>query len=76
MPKSIFSAKYARFREMLVSARKAAGMTQMDLAVRLGRKQSYVSKFERGERRLDIVEFLEVAEALGIDVLRFVEQLL
>ena len=51
-------------------------MTQMDLAVKLGRKQSYVSKFERGERRLDIVEFLEVAEVLEIDVLRFVEQLL
>ena len=76
MPKSVFSAKYARFRGMLVSARKAAGMTQMDLALKLGRKQSYVSKFERGERRLDLVEFLEVAEALGIDVLRFVEQLL
>jgi transcriptional regulator with XRE-family HTH domain len=76
MPRSIFSAKYTRFREMLVAARRASGMTQVDLAVRLGRKQSYVSKFERGERRLDIVEFLEVAEVLGIDVLRFVEQLL
>lgn len=76
MPKSVFSAKYTRFREMLVEARKTKGMTQMDLAVRLGRKQSYVSKFERGERRLDIVEFLEIAELLEIDVLRFVEQLL
>ena len=47
----------------------------MDLAGKLGRMQSYVSKFERGERRLDIIEFLEIAEALGIDVLRFIEQL-
>jgi transcriptional regulator with XRE-family HTH domain len=46
------------------------------LALRLDRKQSYVSKFERGERRLDIVEFLEVAELLEVDVLRFIEQLL
>jgi transcriptional regulator with XRE-family HTH domain len=76
MPRSVFSAKYTRFRAMLVAARKAVGMTQNDLAVKLGRKQSYVSKFERGERRLDLVEFLEVAEALGIDVLRFVDQLL
>lgn len=76
MPKSICSAKYTRFREMLVAARKIAHMTQTELAVRLGRKQSYVSKFERGERRLDIVEFLEIAEILGIDVLRFIEQLL
>jgi transcriptional regulator with XRE-family HTH domain len=76
MPKSVFSAKYTRFREMLVEARKAKGLTQVDLALRLGRKQSYVSKFERGERRLDIVEFLEIAELLEIDVLRFVEKLL
>jgi hypothetical protein len=76
MPRSVFSAKYTRFREMLVEARKAKGMTQMDLALRLDRKQSYVSKFERGERRLDIVEFLEVAELLEVDVLRFIEQLL
>jgi transcriptional regulator with XRE-family HTH domain len=76
MPKSVFSAKYTRFRDMLVQARKKARLTQTELAIRLGRKQSYVSKFERGERRLDIVEFMEIAEALGIDVLRFVEQLL
>lgn len=76
MPKSVFSAKYTRFREMLIEARKKARMTQTDLAVRLDRKQSYVSKFERGERRLDIVEFLEIAEVLEIDVRRFVEQLL
>ena len=76
MPRSVFSAKYGRFREMLVNARKGKGMTQMDLALKLDRKQSYVSKFERGERRLDIVEFLEIAELLEIDVLRFVEQLL
>ena len=62
-------------RDMLVEARKKAIMTQTELAVKLGRKQSYVSKFERGERRLDVVEFLEIAEVLNIDVLRFVEQL-
>ncbi len=76
MPRSVFSDKYIRFREMLIHARKAKGLTQMDLALKLDRKQSHVSKFERGERRLDIVEFLEIAEVLEIDVLRFVEQLL
>ena len=75
MPKSIFSAKYILFMNMLVAARKEAKMKQADLGARLGRGQSYVSKFERGERRLDIVEFLEVAEALEIDVHRFIEQL-
>ena len=57
---------------MLAEARQAAGLSQVDLARRLGRPQSYVSKFESGERRLDVVEFIEVAEALGrpaVDIL-------
>ena len=44
----------------------SVGMTQSQLAARLGRPQSFVSKYERGERRLDVVEFLEVADALEI----------
>jgi len=54
-------------REILIRARNAAGLTQARLAERLRRPQSFVSKYERGERRLDIVEFIEVASALGID---------
>jgi transcriptional regulator with XRE-family HTH domain len=46
-------------------------MTQAALAARLNRPQSFVSKYERGERRLDVVEFGEVARALGIDPLAF-----
>ena len=53
-------------RKILLKARNAAGMTQAELAERLRRPQSFVSKYERGERRLDIVEFIEVASALGI----------
>jgi transcriptional regulator with XRE-family HTH domain len=66
MTKSVFSQAYDWFRENLVNARKARGLTQEEIARRLGRPQSYVSKYERGERRLDVVEFLEVAEALEI----------
>ncbi len=58
---------YKRFRELLVDVRKRAGLTQAELSRRLSRPQSFVSKYERGERRLDIVEFGEVAKALGID---------
>ncbi len=50
-------------------------MTQTALSNRLGRPQSFVSKYERGERRLDVVEFAEVARALGIDPLRFLAKL-
>jgi ribosome-binding protein aMBF1 (putative translation factor) len=67
LTKSVFTPSYARFRELLVEARESAALTQWQLAERLKRPQSYVSKFERGERRLDVVEFLDVAKALRID---------
>ena len=62
---------HKRFRELLIEARNTAGITQADLAARLKRPQSFVSKYERGERRLDVVEFGDVAKALGIDPVRF-----
>ncbi len=73
--KSTFSASAQTLRALLVEGRKAAGLTQQDLAARLGRPQSFVSKYERGERRLDVVEFLEVADALGIDPARTIRKL-
>jgi len=65
--KSLFSPEYDRFRRLLIQARKTASLTQVELAVKLSRPQSFVSKYERGERRLDVVEFLEVARAIGFD---------
>jgi transcriptional regulator with XRE-family HTH domain len=65
---------HRRLRELLVEARKEADITQADLASRLRRPQSFISKYERGERRLDVVEFGEVAKALGIDPLRFLRR--
>jgi transcriptional regulator with XRE-family HTH domain len=61
-------------RKLLVEVRKGAGLTQAELAHRLKRPQSFVSKYERGERRLDIVEFRDVADALGIDPIRFLRR--
>jgi hypothetical protein len=63
-----------RLREMLVEARKAATLTQTELSLRLNRPQSFVSKYERGERRLDVVEFGDVVKALGLDPLRFLRR--
>ena len=63
-----------RFHKLLIEARKQANLTQSDLAVRLNRPQSFVSKYERGERRLDVVEFGEVAKALGIDPVKFLRR--
>ena len=67
MTQSAFSRQYGRFRTALVDARKNAGLTQAELAKKLQRPQSLVSKYERGGRRLDVVEFLDVARALKLD---------
>lgn len=75
MRKSIHSETYQRFTELLVHARKDAGLTQQQLADRLGKPQSFVAKYERGERRLDVVEFLEITEALECDPVTVVQSL-
>lgn len=76
MPKSVFSNKYILLRQLLIEARKVANLTQTELSAKLSRPQSYVSKYERGERRLDLIEFLEVAVALNINPATFIEKLL
>jgi cyanate lyase len=72
LSKSIHSPEQTKLRELLVAARKKAGLTQQEVADTLGRPQSFVAKYEGGERRLDVVEFLHVAEALGSDPARMV----
>lgn len=67
MPSSIFTQRHQELIGFLASTRKAAGVTQVGLADLLGKPQSFVSKTERGERRLDVIEFCQVAEALGYD---------
>jgi transcriptional regulator with XRE-family HTH domain len=75
MTESVHSKRYQRFRELLVEARKAKSLSQAALADQLGAVQTFVSKYERGERRLDVIEFIDVAEALGIDPHKVVRQL-
>ncbi len=72
MQKSISSQAYARFLECLKETREAAGLTQADLADRLGQTQSFVSKCERGERRVDIVELREMCIAAGTTLEKFI----
>lgn len=73
MPNPLHRQQYEVFRELLVSAREACGLTQLEVAQRLGKPQSFVSKYERGERRLDFTEFMELASILSIDVGKFIE---
>jgi transcriptional regulator with XRE-family HTH domain len=65
--KSVFTEKYTRFRRLLIEIRQSSKLTQVQVAQRLHKPQSFVSKYERGERRLDVVEFLEVAKALEVN---------
>ena len=70
MQKSLKSAEYARLIEVLVAARHEAGIRQHALAKKLGRPQSFIAKYEGGERRIDVVEFIAIARALGADPLK------
>jgi len=73
--KSVFTQQYDRFRHLLIDARRAASLTQVEVADRLGRPQSFVAKYEGGERRLDVVEFLAVANAISINPIDLIRQL-
>lgn len=71
MPYSLYTANYQLFVQMLVEARKSLPMSQTVLAQRLGKPQSFVSKYERCERRVDVAEFMAIAEVLGLDAAAF-----
>jgi transcriptional regulator with XRE-family HTH domain len=73
--KSLRSAEHRAFCALLVDSRRKAGLNQTEVAQRLGKPQSYVAKYEGGERRLDVVEFLAVCEAIGTDPLRILRTL-
>jgi transcriptional regulator with XRE-family HTH domain len=67
MRKSLRSKQHEQLVELLTEARKSARLTQAQVAARLDRPQSFVAKYENGERRIDVVEFLAIAAALKAD---------
>jgi len=66
MAQSTHNPDYQLLLSVLKAARKRMGVSQVQLAERLGNTQTFVSKCERGERRIDAVEMVEFAEALGV----------
>jgi transcriptional regulator with XRE-family HTH domain len=74
MDKSVFTREYRIFLRCLRQARKRAGVTQVQLAERLDQTQSWVSKCERGERRLDIVEVRTFCKAMGVSFRAFIDE--
>jgi transcriptional regulator with XRE-family HTH domain len=75
LSKTIHTERHKKLRELLKARRKAAALTQTVVAERLGKPPSYVAKYEGGDRRLDILEFLDVANAIGFDPCAFLRAL-
>jgi len=67
MSKQLRSSRHRRVMAVLVEVRQRAGVTQRELARRLGRAHSYVGRIEGGDRRLDLPEFMQWCEVLGAD---------
>jgi transcriptional regulator with XRE-family HTH domain len=67
MSRTLRSARHQALIALLVEKRREAGLTQAQVAKQLKRYQSYVATVESGQRRIDVVEFLDFADAIGFD---------
>lgn len=73
MKKTIYTKEYEILLQVLRSTRHQAGLTQVSLAEALGATQAFVSKIERGDRRIDMVELRTICRAIGVSLATFVE---
>ena len=76
MTKSIFTNNYQQLLQLLVTARKKSGITQQQLAKKLGKNQSYISKYENAERRLDIIEVIAISKAINFNPVELMNDIL
>jgi transcriptional regulator with XRE-family HTH domain len=67
LAKTLGSARHVALTKLIIEQREAAGLTQAQLAERLGEYQSFIARLESGQRRIDVVEFLSLAEILNFD---------
>lgn len=75
MRKSVFTREYRVLLNLLIAARKSADLTQAQLGKRLRKSQSWVSKYERAERRIDVIELRQMCRVLGVTLPEFIERL-
>lgn len=76
MPKTIFGGAHPHLVEVLAEAREKSGLTQAELAKVLGKDQTFISIIERGQRRVDVLEFVALARAMGADPKRLFAEVL
>ncbi len=75
LSKSLYSERWEQLLEIMKRTRKEHGLTQSQLATRLGRPQSLIAKIESGERKLDVCQFLDYVEAIGTDPVILIQEL-
>lgn len=75
MAKTIFTKQHQDFIRALREVRRSKGVTQVQLSERLDRAQSYISNIERGERRIDVIEFMAIAAALNRDAVELFSEI-
>lgn len=68
-------AQYAIFLHLLKQKRLTSGLTQKEIAMRLGKPQSFISKYESGLRRIDVLEYMNICKAISIDPLIFMDEM-
>lgn len=76
MPKTLRSPRHVRLIDLIVEQRNRVGLSQAELAAKLGRYQSVVSQIESGGRRADVIELLDIAAIIDLDVHAVIEHLL
>ncbi|RVH04379.1 helix-turn-helix domain-containing protein [Sinorhizobium meliloti] len=76
MQKTLGSGAHAALVALITEKRKAAGLTQDDVAMALGEHQSFVARLESGQRRIDVIEYLTVAQVIGFDPAEALKQLI
>ena len=75
MAKTLGSTRHKALVDLIVSKREAAGLTQSQLAEKLGEYQSFVARLESGQRRIDVIEYIEIARVLNFDAAKALKKL-
>ena len=75
MTKSVFTEEYVMFRQLVKEEREKAGLKQKQLSAMLNMANSFVCKYEQGERRIDVIEFLQIANTIGFDPCKIIRKL-
>jgi transcriptional regulator with XRE-family HTH domain len=76
MPKTVFTGAHKHLVDLLIAARRKAKLTQTDVAERIGKDQTFISLIERGQRRVDVLEFYVLAKAMGYEPLKLYGELI